>query len=241
MGFRTNVDAARQRRGRPAKSGVPPLDREQVIQAAVEMTSREQAQPLTFRALGRHLGVDPSALYRYVSSKDELLLAVADGIIAAAADGFVPTGAWRQDLTELLFRLHRGYLDHPEVAVAAAARITRLPGEMRFAEIALDLLKDAGLADAAAAVSYRAVVDTVLAWTGFRAGLELNAAAEADHHAWEQACRQADPAVFPHVSRLAGPLTGVDLESGFGQTLELLLTAVKLRAPEGPDVRAAES
>lgn len=228
MGSKTSVDAVRQRRGRPAKSGVPPLDRAQIIRAAVDMTSRKQSQPLTFRALGKSLGVDPAALYRYVSSKDELLLAVADGIIAEASDGFVQTGAWRHDLTELLIRLHRGYLDHPEVAVAAAARITRLPGEMRFAEIALGLLLEAGLSDSAASVTYRAVVDTVLAWTGFRAGLELNAAAEADHQAWEKACLEADPAAFPHVSRLAAPLTGVDLQMGFRQTLDLLLTAVEL-------------
>ena len=232
MGSRISVDAARQRRGRPAKSGVPPLDREQVIQAAVEMTSREQSQPLTFRALGRHLGVDPAALYRYVSSKDELLLAVADGIIGKAVKGFVQTGSWREDLAELLSRLHFGYLGHPEVAVAAAARITRLPGEMRFAEIALGLLKEAGLADPEAAVMYRAVADTVLAWTGFRAGLELNAAAESDHKAWEEACLEADPVHFPNVARLASPLTAVTLQQGFRQTLDLLLTAVQSRAEE---------
>ncbi len=230
MGPKMSADPARQRRGRPAKSGAPPLDREQVIRAAVDMTSREQAQPLTFRSLGKRLGVDPAALYRYVSSKDELLLAVADGIIAEAAEGFVAAGAWREDLTELLCRLHRGYLDHPEVAVAAAARITRLPGEMRFAELALGLLIDAGLPDVEASASYRALADTVLAWTAFRAGLELNSAAEADHEAWEVACRQADPAAFPHLSRMAGSLTGVTLDEGFRATLDLLITAVELRA-----------
>ncbi len=218
--------AAPPRRGRPAKSGAAPLDRARVVHAAVAMTSTAEGQPLTFRALGSRLGVDPSALYRHVSSKDELLLAVADGIIGEAIAGFTRTGDWRTDLTELLHRVHRAYLDHPQVAVAATPRVTRLPAEMDLTETLLAILTAAGLEERRAVVVYRALEDTVLAWTGFRAAVDLHPEAEADQRAWESAYRAANPASHPLAVAHAGTMTAVELDEAFSLALELQLTGI---------------
>src|SRR5690625_579131 len=101
-------------RGRPPKSKAPPLSKEKIIATALDMTRAEAKQPLSFRALGARLGVDPSALYRYIPSKDGLLLEVADGIISEALQRYTETGVWRQDLFSLLQRVHLAYLEHPE-------------------------------------------------------------------------------------------------------------------------------
>lgn len=194
-----------------------------MIAAAVAMTSRAEGQPLTFRALGARLGVDPSALYRYVSSKDELLLAVADGIIGTAVADFTESGAWRRDLTDLLWRVHLAYLDHPQVAVAACTRVTRLAAEMEFTETMLRVLDRAGLDESRAVEVYRSLEDTMLAWTGFRATVDLTRESDDDHLAWEAAYLEADAEVFPRVVRLASPMTAVTLEQAFRTALDLAL------------------
>ena len=223
MSLHSADESVGPRRGRPAKSGAAPLDRRQVIAAAVAMTSRGEGEPLTFRALGARLGVDPSALYRYVASKDELLLAVADGIIGEAMEGFTEAGDWRRDLTELLHRVHRAYLDHPQVAVAAAPRVTRLPAEMEFTEIMLRILERTGLGESRAVEVYRSLEDTMLAWTGFRATVDLTPESDDEHRAWETAYLEADAEVFPRVVRLASPMTAVTLEQAFRNALDLAM------------------
>lgn len=198
------------------------------------MTSRGEGQPLTFRALGAKLGVDPSALYRHVTSKDELLLAVADGIIGKALHGFQQTGFWREDLSALLRGVHEAYLDHPQVAVAAATRVTRLPAEMEFTETMLRILEGAGLSGASAVTVYRALEDTMLAWTGFRAAVDLTPNAEADHQDWEQVYLRADVQRFPHIVRQATPMTAVTLEQGFRTAMDLALTGVEAMIRDAP-------
>jgi AcrR family transcriptional regulator len=211
------------------------LDRERVVASAVAMTSRAEGQPLTFRALGDRLGVDPSALYRYVSSKDELLLAVADGIIGGALGGFTETGRWKEDLAALLGAVRRAFLEHPEVGVAAAPRITRLPAETALTETILRLLESAGIKDGDGVLAYRALEDTMLAWTGFSAAVELSPSPEADREDWRATCLAAGTSRFPRTVRQAINITEVGLERGFEAAIDLMLAGLESRLQSTQD------
>lgn len=222
-------DERPRRRGRPALSGARPLSRDRIIDAALAMTSRAERRPLTFRALGERLGVDPSALYRHIRSKGELLLAVADAINGRAVADFARTGAWRTDLEDLLRRLFRAGLEHPEVAVAAVVRVTRMEAELQITETMLDLLHEAGVpADRVPAV-YRAVEDTMLAWTGLAAATDI-AAADDDLVDWARAASAAEPDRFPRTVAHAEAFAGLRTEQVFDSSLELLLDGVAAAA-----------
>lgn len=224
-----------RRRGRPAKSGAPLLDKETIVAAALAMTRTEQGEALTFRALGARLGVDPAALYRYIPSKDGLLLIVADGIIQEALDHFSESGQWRQDLYNLLDQVHRAYLEHPQVALSAVTRVTRLDAEIQFTEIMLRILESAGMPAAQAVLAYRALEDTMLAWTGFRANLILMTNAEAEKTDWEQVYRNADPLQYPRVVSQATPMTAISLREGFETSINLLLDGIAARVSPSHD------
>jgi len=215
-----------RRRGRPSKSGAPPLSKETLVAAALEMTRVTEQQPLTFRALGARLGVDPAALYRCTPSKDALLLAVADGIYQQALEGFDETDDWRDDLYNLLSQVHQAYLEHPQVAVSAVTRITRLSAEMEFTETTLRLLEAAGMAASQAVLAYRALEDTMLAWTGFRANLLLMKDAQAEKDDWERVYRNADAKRYPRVVTQATPMTSISLQEGFEASINLLLDGI---------------
>jgi len=81
-------------------NGSGKLDRETIVQAAIQFIDREGAQGLTMRALAHDLGVGPMALYRYVSGREDLL----EAVVAELLDGV------QHDLDEELASTWQGYL-----------------------------------------------------------------------------------------------------------------------------------
>ena len=61
-----------------AKRARGSLDRELVVEVALRIADEHRLEALTLRRLAAELGVTPTALYRYVESKDALLDAMAD-------------------------------------------------------------------------------------------------------------------------------------------------------------------
>src|SRR5207244_1223791 len=59
------------------------LSRDRLVTAALELVEAAGLDGLSMRALGAHLGVDPTAVYRYFRAKDELLEALADSVVGA--------------------------------------------------------------------------------------------------------------------------------------------------------------
>ena len=66
--------------------------REDVVARAVEVLDEHGLADLSMRRLGAELGVQPSALYHHFPSKQALLAAVADEILART--GWPEAGAW---------------------------------------------------------------------------------------------------------------------------------------------------
>jgi AcrR family transcriptional regulator len=58
------------------------LSREQVVATAVDLLGRYGLADLSMRRLARELGVAPGALYWHVANKQELLVEVADALLA---------------------------------------------------------------------------------------------------------------------------------------------------------------
>ena len=69
--------AAHRSRGRP-----PTIDREDVLETALGLLDGEGAEALTMRRLASELGVSAMTPYRYVGSKDELLVVLVDRLAA---------------------------------------------------------------------------------------------------------------------------------------------------------------
>ena len=54
------------------------LNRDVICRAAQELLIAGDAESFSLRALGEHLGVDPTAFYRHFSDKEDLLREVGD-------------------------------------------------------------------------------------------------------------------------------------------------------------------
>ncbi|MEW1911031.1 TetR/AcrR family transcriptional regulator [Kitasatospora sp. NPDC085895] len=109
---------------RPAPS---PLSRERIVAAAVELADADGLEAVSLRKVGAALDAGPMRLYRYLSTKEELLDLMADAVhgeIAApdadAPDAGAPDadsggtdGDWRAVLRASAHRTRRAALRHP--------------------------------------------------------------------------------------------------------------------------------
>lgn len=125
----------------------PPLTRERVFAAALEIADAEGVEKLSMRRLGRALGVEAMSLYHHVPDK----AAVLDGIVAAVlADVPVPGptaagGDWRDRLAGMFRAMRAALLRHPGALPVLATHYSLAAGPpMAGFEAGLRLLTEAG-------------------------------------------------------------------------------------------------
>ncbi|MDI2127961.1 TetR/AcrR family transcriptional regulator [Yinghuangia seranimata] len=228
------VPEPQRRRRRPTKQGTV-LSQELIVETALRLVGRHGADALSARRLGAALGADPTAIYRYFRSTDDLLLAVADELLGQAQEGWTATGDWREDLRELGLRLYAAYARHPQAALLAAHRTTGRGNEITAVETLLGVLRSAGFPDAEAVRIYHAFADQTLAFSSLRAAsvaLPPEALA-ADRKVWRETYGRLDPDAHPNIAATMTLLETEMAGSGYPAALELLLDAVEARLAAG--------
>lgn len=209
------------------------LSRERILDAAQAVIDRDGDSALTFRRLGSELGADPTAAYRYFRSKDDLLLALADRLLGEAMDAAnaqtSPADGWREILHSQSHALRDALVRHPRLAVLISVRTTQGAQEARGIERILATLAEAGLSTREAVGVWRALADTVLAWSGFSAAyVALPEEAKArDAAAWSTTYRRLPANEYPHIHAARPYLDEYD--DAFDFAIGLLLDGVTSR------------
>jgi AcrR family transcriptional regulator len=203
------------------------------------LLERQGHDALSARKLGHALGADPTAIYRYFTGMDDIVLAVADQLIGHAMTGFVAGADWRVAIRDLACRVHTVYVSHPHVAQVAFCRVTRRPNEMMFVETVLRILVDAGFSTNEAVQRYRALADTMLSFAGqdSGAGILPPDVLEGDDHAWQAAYRQQPTEIYPHITRAQDLLAQHMTTSSFTTALDFLLAGFGEPRPEAATTR----
>lgn len=117
------------------------LTPDRVVDAALALADEHGLEALTMRRLGAALGVEAMSLYRHVASKEALLDALADALVAGwtdhgddeSAPPSAPEG-WRSALAAIMHRAHRELLARPWSIELLAARAYVGPARLRYAE-----------------------------------------------------------------------------------------------------------
>lgn len=107
------------------------LDRHRILVAAVAMIDESGLGELSMRSLGRRLGVEAMALYRYVPSRESLL----DGVVELVVDEMyadplmhlLPEDDWQDYVVRLAHGVRRLALRHPQVFPLVATRPPAAP------------------------------------------------------------------------------------------------------------------
>ncbi|MFI6325051.1 TetR/AcrR family transcriptional regulator [Nonomuraea sp. NPDC050556] len=125
----------------------PPLSREQIVSAAVQLLDAEGIDALSMRKLGTRLNAGATSMYTHVANKDELMELVVDQIYGEAEipEAGDPAG-WRAAVTRCAHSIRAGLLRHPwVVSVQGEAGVAYLgPNVLRLNESMLAVFEQGG-------------------------------------------------------------------------------------------------
>ncbi|GAA2625393.1 TetR/AcrR family transcriptional regulator C-terminal domain-containing protein [Paractinoplanes durhamensis] len=161
------------------------LRRADVLRGARDLLDADGLDGLTMRKLGAALNVQAGGLYWHFPSKQALLEAVADDLLAGVAET-PPAGPWDQRLLTLAHRLRQALLSVRDGARLVAETFVTEPNTSMAGRTGMRILMDAGLPAEQAAWTMFAVGHYVLGHTieeqstGADREAKLAAQAEAD-------------------------------------------------------------
>ncbi len=127
-----------------ARPRSPLLSREKIIAEALALVDAEGLAALSTRRLATQLGVSGPSLYNHFATKDDLLEAVADSVIAEV--DFEPLAAlpWPRALRAWAFSYHNALAAHPHLVPVAAQGPGRRTHALKMADTVHGALVDAG-------------------------------------------------------------------------------------------------
>lgn len=235
-----HVQVIWERPARARRGPAPSLRREDIAAAAIRLADVAGLDAVSMRTLAVELGVGAASLYRYVSSKDELVDLMADAVMGS--DMHVEAGGdWQAFLRSYAHGLRRMISLHPWMVVEGAGRTSLGPNTAATFERVLGGVDGLGLD----IDDMLTMVETVDAFTRGRA-LEEIADRDAvrrsglDNDAW---MRQQEPYVrrlvesgrYPLLSRVIidarAPHDPDRLEQAFRRGLEIVLQGLTVMLP----------
>ncbi|MFC8716263.1 TetR/AcrR family transcriptional regulator C-terminal domain-containing protein [Kitasatospora sp. NPDC057198] len=142
-----------------------PLQRTDVVDAAMRLLDDTGLDALSTRRLATELGVRPGALYWHVASKQDLLDALAERILGEVPEQVGPADAhWTERTAALARSMREAMLAHRDGARLLAGAAALGPNRLGFAERLMGVLGQSGAPLAATAAAGDAVMSYV---TGF--------------------------------------------------------------------------
>ena len=208
------------------------LTPERIVDASLELLDKQGVAGFSLPKLGRALGADPTAIYRHFTSKDDLVLAIADHLIEEAMAGMSPQPCWVDTLADAARRLRRTYCAHPAAASLSASRTTGGPAEMQAINFLIGAVLEAGFEGAEAVRVYRALGDFALYFAGGAADfLALDERAQATDRAAWTGYLAVDRAEFPHIWQVRLELPEVIEDEIFDTILSLVIGGLIQQAP----------
>lgn len=124
----------------------PPLNRDAVLAAAVQLADDEGVDAVSMRALAQRLDVVPMALYKHVASKEDLVTGMVDVVIGEFGRPTASSpGDWKESVRHAILQARRVVMAHPWVRRAIETRTVRTPAVLGHMERLTSTLLAAGL------------------------------------------------------------------------------------------------
>jgi AcrR family transcriptional regulator len=127
-------------RGRVARGPKPTLSIDRIGRAAMSIADTGGLQAVTMHRVAAELKVTKMALYRYVTSKAELLAIMIEQAVGEPPDLDTVTGGWRPKLTEWARCMWAAWDQHPWLPGTTTGERIMGPNETKWTECALAAL-----------------------------------------------------------------------------------------------------
>jgi TetR/AcrR family tetracycline transcriptional repressor len=198
------------------------LRRADVVEGALELLDVEGLDGLTMRKLSAALNVQGGALYRHFPSKEALLDAMAERLLAGVGAPLPPGLPWLERCRELAGRLHTALLARRDGARVVAGTYVPSPNTNAAGEQAIETLCAAGLPPEPAGWITFAIFYYVLGHTIEEQGQARLAPGDD----WTARLAQADPAPAEPVASAMRALVTADPGERFQFGLNVFLKGV---------------
>jgi AcrR family transcriptional regulator len=129
----------------PSRGPARSVTLERLAAATVAIADTEGLETVSMQRVAADLGLTKMALYRYVSSKSELLALTIEAAVGPAPDLSGVTGGWRRCIEEWARLLHATWLAHPWLPGATVGERVMGPQEVAWIESAMGALAGTGL------------------------------------------------------------------------------------------------
>jgi AcrR family transcriptional regulator len=121
----------------------PGLSVDQIVATGIEFGDRQGFEAISLQKIAAHLGVTTNAMYRYVSSKDELLVLVRDAAWGPPPD--LGGDDWRAGATAWVKAQVDRYAERPWLLDLPIRGAPMTPNLLSWAEVLLQALDATGL------------------------------------------------------------------------------------------------
>jgi AcrR family transcriptional regulator len=218
----------KKKRSRPRREDS--LSRDQIVEASIALLDGQGESGLTFRNLSERLATGAGAIYWHVSSKDELLSAACDAIVARTMNA-IPVGATAEaTLRAIALGMFDAIDAHPWIGSALTHRPAQLPA-VRILEGIGQQLRTLGMPDKHHWATAGALLNYIFGVGGQNAanrqfaranGLDRSDFLDTVSAAWSQ----LDPDVYPFTRSMAGQLRTHDDRMDFLAGIDLILSGI---------------
>jgi AcrR family transcriptional regulator len=223
------------RDGRDGSSVEAELTRERIVRRAVAIADGEGLPAVTMRRLAVELDVAVMSLYRYVASKDDLVVLMVDQVMGEAALPDPLPAGWRARIEAMARQQWAVIKRHPWMASGMSmTRPFLAPNGMAHTDGSLGVLSGLGFDPDTALEIYLAVIGFIF---GVAASLQLELEAERETgQSYAEWVDQSDQVMaqlrvaerFPHLAAVQSP---PNLDRVFDAGLSLMLDGLARRLP----------
>lgn len=201
------------------------LNIEQICRAALTIIDAQGLRKLTMRRLAEELGTGPASLYTYVTSREELLVQVAD-LVLGELEPPDPTLEWRDAVEQLAHDLRQLLVGHRGVVLISSNAPLLGPNAMRIREMFWSVMDRDGCIPEFAVQVYSSIMHFVVCSAIFRAGVSRRGDTAWNGHATSGLHELLDllPArQYPTVHKFSNYVDTPDPEHDFSYGLQALL------------------
>ena len=145
-GIRRSIELLWGLERRPTRGPKPGLTIEGIVAAALDLADREGVAALSMARIAKELGFTTMSLYRYVQSKDELLVLITDASVGPPPDMSGIAG-WRDGLTRWATASRRSFQAHPWTLQVPITGPPIAPNTVGWMDAGLRAMADTGLAE----------------------------------------------------------------------------------------------
>lgn len=131
----------------PTRGPKGELSIKKIVDAAIAIADQEGLAAVSMNRVAASLGFTTMSLYRYISSKDDLLFLMQDAVCDIPIPPEKPDADWRENMREYVRACTQVFCDHPWFGDMPVSGIPIAPNNLQVIDWALRSMRDFPLND----------------------------------------------------------------------------------------------